>query len=341
MAIRSFTRFCGLAIMLSSVGLGQGSSVPSRGIANTTLENDLSAAARGDPSAQLRVGKAYYFGTNDVNGHRNHAEAVKWFEAASAGGSKEAAAWLGNCYLWGDGVQEDRAHGAALVRSAADANDPVGLRFLATMYKVGVGVQRDYAQAFQLFSKAVALNDPDSYNRLANLYWNGLGTSKDVTKAVKLYAEGARLGDPWAQFRLAAIYYTGDPEAALPQDQVMSLQLYEKSAAQGIKEAAFYAGKMYAAGTGTKQDSQKSVEYYLRAARHKFAPALLSMGEAAEHGLGMPVNLLDAYAWYSLAADEGNPKAYERLVALAASFSPAQKGQAEARLRELKQSISE
>lgn len=328
---------CGLVMMWPSIGLGQVDA--SKVISDTSFQNDLRAAGLGDPSAQLRVGKAYYFGTNEATGKGNRTEAMKWFEAGSTGGSKEATAWLGNGYLNGDGVKENKVRGAELIRSAAEANDPVGLRFMALMYHDGNGVRRDYFQAFQLFSKAVALNDPYSYDWLANLYRTGRGTSKNMPKAVELYAEGARLGDPFAQLQLAALYYTGAPEAPLAQDRSRSLQLYEASAAQGNKVAAFYVGKMYASGTGVQQDYKKAVDYYLQAARHRYPPAELSMGEASEHGLGMAVNLLDAYAWYSLAADNGNPKANERLVALTSSFNQSRKIQADKQLRELKRSM--
>jgi TPR repeat protein len=333
---------CVLVTILTAIGQGQApSSGTSKVSSNSAFEHDLSAARQGDTLAQLRVGKAYYFGTNDANGKGNHSEAFKWFELASRGGCKEGAAWLGNSYLNGDGVREDKARGTTLIRSAADADDPVGLRFLALMYQDGNGIRRDYSQAFALLSKAVLLNDPNSYDRLGNLYRNGFGTQKDPRKAVKLYAEGARLGDPWAQLQLGEMYYTGAPEADVPKDQAMALRLYEDAASQGNKLAAFYAGKMYAAGTGAKQDYQKAVEYYLEAARRRFPAAQLSMGEAAEHGLGTAVNLFDAYAWYSLAADNGNTKANERLETLSATFTATEKSEAEARFRELKQNIEQ
>ncbi len=331
-----------LAILICGSGLGQSALSPTSTASSSAASNrDLDAARAGDTLAQLRVGKAYFFGTNDRNGKGNHAEACKWFELASRGGSKEGTAWLGNCYLNGDGMRQDRELGGTLIRSAADASDPVGLRFLALMYQEGNGVQRDYSTAFGLLSKAVLLNDPNSYDRLANLYRSGLGVPKDLKQTAKLYAQGARLGDAWAQLQLGEMYYVGAPEADLPKDQAMALHLYEQAANQGNKMAAFYAGKMYAAGTGANQDYQKAIEYYSAAARRRFPAAQLLMGEAAEHGLGISVNLVDAYAWYSLAADKGNTKANERMEALAATFSPATKKEAEARFRELKQDIEQ
>jgi TPR repeat protein len=309
--------------------------------AGSDFQQDVAAARSGNVSAQLRVGKAFFYGTNDENGKGDHSTACHWFEAASGRRSAEATAWLGSCYLNGDGLKEDKLRGGALIRSAADASDPVGIRFLALMYQDGNGVQRDYAQAFELFSKAVLLNDPNSFDRLANLYRQGLGTSKDLSKAVKLYTEGARLGDPWSQLQLAEMYYTGAEQAGLVKDSATALRLYEESAKQGNKHAAFYAGKMYATGSGTKQDYQKAVEYYLIAARRRFPPAQLCMGDAAEHGLGMSVNLFDAYAWYSLAADKGNPKAFEKLKVLTDNLSANDKAQAENRYRALRKNIEE
>jgi hypothetical protein len=331
----------GLAIGSSTPLLAQSDSAANhRPTPLLSFEQDLKAARHGDALAQLRIGKGYYSGA-DPEGKADYSEASKWFEAAAAAGSKEAAAWLGNCYVKGSGVREDRSRGLALLRSAADANDPVGLRFLALMYQQGNGVPRDNAQAFQLFSRAVELNDLNSYDRLGDLYRNGLGTSRDIKKAIQLYDTGARLGSAWAQLRLADVYYTGAPEAGLPQDRPMSLRLYEESGRQGNRVAAFSAGRMYAEGVSGKQDSQKAVEYFLQSARRGFPPAQLSMGEAEENGLGTAINLRDAYAWYGLAADNGNPKAYSRLLALCAGFSPAEKAQAEARLIELKKSLRE
>src|SRR5215831_1634972 len=80
--------------------LGQNS--PAVGInATSNFQQDADAARSGNVSAQLRVGKALFYGTNDANGKGDHSTACHWFEAASGRGSAEASAWLGSCYLNG------------------------------------------------------------------------------------------------------------------------------------------------------------------------------------------------------------------------------------------------
>jgi TPR repeat protein len=323
---------CAALAVSSRMGLGQNASPQMP----PSFDLDLAAAKQGDIEAELRVGKSYYFGANAKNGKKNPDEACKWFERALEKGSKEAGAWVGRCYVTGHGVPLDVTRGAVLIRSAADANEPVGLRFLGLMYLDGAGVPKDTSQALVIFSRAAALHDPFSLDWLGRFYLRG----NDTRKAVPFLKEAAQLGDQWAELRLGELYEAGDG-TSLAKDLPLALKFYIASAMQGNATAAYKAGIFCENGTGTQQDSVRAVQFYQDSASRGFARAEFALGNAEERGLGTPVNLTDAYAWYSLAADQGNSSAYEHVIQLTSHLGAEQVKLGQARSGQLKAAIEQ
>lgn len=88
------------------------------------LEHWQSDADSGDPEAQLQMGINHLYGIGGVE--RDDRKAFEYFEAAESG-SPEADYWLGLCYMNGIGTDEDPAKGFALLKQAADHEDPLAL----------------------------------------------------------------------------------------------------------------------------------------------------------------------------------------------------------------------
>ncbi|MGA7850817.1 MAG: SEL1-like repeat protein [Terriglobales bacterium] len=313
-------------------------------------DNDLAAAEQGNVEAQLRVAKLY----NDAR--RNYGLAFKWFEAASKQGSLEATAWLGSLYLYGHGVAQDAARGASLIQKAAGGDNPVGQRFLGMMYQDGVGVLRDYSKAFSFYSKAAAQQDAPSFDRIGSLYLHGLGVGKNRDRAFEAFTKGANLGDSWAQLHVGqmeenhresetitsddalsanetSLLRSGKPWSKTPPDYVAALKWYADSAAQGNRVAAYKAGKMFEAGRGTAQNSDKALDYYRQSANRRYPPAQTALGKAYEFGVGVHPNLVYAYVLYSLAADQNDSDGIESLRRLRPKLTPSQTDEANAVLK--------
>jgi TPR repeat protein len=306
-------------------------------------KSDLNAAAEGNVQAQLAVAKAYNSGIPEST---NYTNAFEWFQAASEQGNLEARAWLGSLYLFGTGVPQDVNRALQLIQPAADSNDPVGLRFLGLMFQNGQGVVQDYAKAFQLYSKATSLGDANAFDRLGLLYFRGLGVNRNMLEALRLFTEGASLGDSWAQFHLGQMYEKGrvrpdhtlaplgPDNAKITPNYAMALKLYVQSAAHGNRVAAYKAGAMYEAGSGTPQNYKQALEYYKRSAESKqYAPALVALGRFHELGLGTSVDLPYAYVAYSVAARQEDAEASNRLRALTRRLTPEQLASAKGMLQ--------
>lgn len=311
------------------------------------LQNNLNAANQGNVQAQLAVAKAYNGG---IGVRRNYKSAFTWFQVASDQGNTEATAWLGSLYLFGRGVPQNVNRASSLIQAAVSSNDPVGLRFLGVMYQNGQGFTQNYRKASQLYSKAGSLGDPNAFDDLGLLYYRGLGVKRNMRMALQLFTKGASLGDSSAEFHLGEMYESGhvrpdhtialrgpgNTPPKLTPDYATALKLYAQSAAQGNGLAAYKVGAMYEAGAGAPQSYVKAIQYYEDS--RLYPPSLLALGRLYELGLGTSVNLLDAYAAYSLAAVQ-NAEAAERLRSLERRLTSNQLAAAKALLPEFRSSL--
>ncbi len=92
----------------------------------------IQTADADNPRGQMAIGRAFYLGEGV---EANDVEAIKWLElAADAEASYVEASYaqylLGECYLKGFGVVENKAKGIALLRKAAKAGETKALQML-------------------------------------------------------------------------------------------------------------------------------------------------------------------------------------------------------------------
>lgn len=283
---------------------------------------DLTAANNGDTAAQVRTGTAFLQGRGV---YRNVSEAARLLQLASQSGSAEGKAWLGSMYLHGRGVTQDPSQALVLIQQSADANNPVGIRFLAMMYESGHGVPLNLAKAAALFAQAADQNDGRAIARLGQLYLRGAGVPRDVGKANALFTQSASLGDSLGETLLArATLRSGSAAAAFT--------LFSQAAAGGNRVAAFKAGQMLINGKGTPADPVRGVRFLRQSAISGFAPAQRALGKAFEHGIGVKVNLVNAFVLYSLADEQGDLPAKTLLTGVTSRLTPAQLQLAQAAL---------
>ena len=62
------------------------------------------AAEQGFAEAQYELGECYYYG-NGID--ENETEAVKWYQKAAEQGDTDAQFALGKCYFYGNGIEEN------------------------------------------------------------------------------------------------------------------------------------------------------------------------------------------------------------------------------------------
>jgi uncharacterized protein len=279
---------------------------------NPAFQKDLAAANAGDVKAQIKVAKFYYHGPNRA---RNYAEAARWFKAASQQGSQESSAWLGSMMMYGRGVPRDYDQGIALITQAANAHDPVGLRFAGELVQ---RVGRDNVQAASLFQQAADLGDANAMTWLGRMYLMGRGVPKDRNKAISLFNQGAAKGDEWAELALGRIFLQKDQN-----NPNRAIQLFKDSAAQGNAIAALRVGLMLQSGKDVPQDLTTAARYLRQSAGSGYGPGERALGHTFELGIGVPVNQVYAFIWYNLASQQGDKVAAERLAMLTGTMAPA------------------
>lgn len=124
---------------------------------------------------------------------------------------------------------------------------------------------------------------PRAQMQMAKLYEAGQGVAVDRAEARRWTARAADGGDPVAMHNLAIYYLEG---RGGPRDDAMAARLLRRAAIAGLADSQFNLAMLY------------------------------------ETGEGVDRNLIEAYKWFQIAANNGDLKARSRAVALEAKLSP-------------------
>lgn len=191
----------------------------------------LTAAAKGDATAQYNLGQMYEVGEGVAQSDK---QAAAWYAKAAAQGHTDAQYDLGVMYQKGLGVAEDWARAAEWYRKAADQGHANAQYLLARLLEVGHGqsVAKNEAEAAEWYRRAVdQADDVRAMNNLGSMYATGRGVALDHTEAAALFRRAAEQGDhPSAQFNLGVALASGQGVA---QDDAEALRWFGKAAAQG------------------------------------------------------------------------------------------------------------
>ncbi|MGH7025183.1 MAG: tetratricopeptide repeat protein [Caulobacteraceae bacterium] len=146
-----------------------------------------SAARRGLPAAQLRLGRM-------LLARGQAAEALSWFERAAALGEGEAMNMAGRAFELGWGVETDLDRVARWYRASAEAGCAWGEYNLAGLLFDGRGVARDLEAAVALYARAAAKGHARAMNLLARCLEEGWGRARDPAAASQWYRRSAEAG---------------------------------------------------------------------------------------------------------------------------------------------------
>lgn len=251
------------------------------------------------------------------------------FQELAVQGSVEAKAWVGICLLFGHGIPPDTARGVQLVREAAAAGDPAGMRLLAHLESTGRFVPSDPAGAMHLYEEAIGHGDAGSYDPLAMAYLFGRGVAKDQDKAMLLLRTGAAASDPNALLHLGEMYERGDLETHVPRDRAHAAELYRGAVAGENVVAMSRLGHMLLTGAGVPEDRKQAVAFLEIAAEAGVAPAQAELSAVLANEAS-PDARIRAYAWSYLASLRGNKSALDTMMSLSGKLSGKQIADAKA-----------
>jgi TPR repeat protein len=134
---------------------------------------------------------------------------------------------------------------------------------------------KDYVKAVELFKTEAMAGNVEAQFYLGAMHEYGDGVTRNLEEAVRWYRMGADSGDSGAQLSLGLMYFRGQ---GVPKEWTEAIKWCRLSAEQGNMLAQHNLAYMYAAGRS-----------------------------------GASVDLVEAYAWWSLAAANGLGVARNRM----------------------------
>ncbi len=173
----------------------------------------ITSAEKGTVRDMLRAGHYYRTG---FGVHRDWTQAVRWYKQAARAGDANAAYWAGKLYL-----QEQRPVEARewFARAVGMSLEEVQASWeLGQMYLHGTGVEQDKHRAAAHFFNAAALGHAPAQYELAQL----LLEQGDETAAAHWLRQAAEQGHAAAAARLQACAQPGSEDVASTRAQCVA-----------------------------------------------------------------------------------------------------------------------
>ena len=260
------------------------------------------AAEQGQAEAQINLGFFYYDGRGGVP--KDAGQAAVWFRRAAEHGDVRAQYNLGLLYYDGNGVPKDAKQAVVWYRKAAEQDFPEAQYNLGVIYANGEGVPKDDRQAVSWYRKAAERGFAEAQYNLGVMYGMGRGVAEDNGRAVAWYRKAAEQGHAGAQYNLGVMYANGEGVA---EDDRQAVSWYRKAAEQDFPEAQYNLGVIYANGEGVPKDDRQAASWYRKAAEQGYAEAQLSLGLLYYDGRGgVPKDVSQAAVWFHKAAEQGD-----------------------------------
>jgi uncharacterized protein len=133
---------------------------------------------------------------------------------------------------------------------------------------------------------------------------------KDYPTAIRLLEPLARSGNALAQLRLGLLYYHGH---GVRESDAQARVWFERAARQGLADAQFHLGNMYAYGLadpgGDVDPGRLAAQWTFEAARQGHAEAQYSLGIMFLTGKGVEQSADEGARWIAKAAAQGHADA--------------------------------
>jgi localization factor PodJL len=172
----------------------------------------------------------------------------------------------------------------------------------------------------QSLREAAAAGDPNAEFELALRLLEGRGVAKDPHAAAQWFEQAAVRDLPIAQYRLAALYEKG---VGVARDSQLAMSWYRKAATAGNARAMHNLAVMNAEGAaGGKPDYAEAAQWFRRAGQLGIRDSQFNLGILCARGMGVPLDLVQSWLWFSLAAQQGDADAAKKRDEVAAKMDP-------------------
>lgn len=271
----------------------------------------------------IEVAKKIGAGSPDQRAVRKYrdtliAESLKVMRRLATQGDTfpDAQFFLANCYGTGMlGLQVDHERAYHLYLQAAKQNHAAASYRVAVCNEIGAGTRREPPRAFAFYRKAASLGDTAAMYKLGIILLNGtLGQHKNPREAIgwlRRAAEQADEENPHALHELGMLHEKKD-NMIVVHDENYAKELYTKAANLGHTASQYKLGQCYEYGTvGCPVDPRRSIAWYTKAAEKGDPEAELALSGWYLTGSEGVLKQSDseAYLWARRAANKGLSKA--------------------------------
>lgn len=176
-------------------------TLPLRG---DSLADMQSKASAGDPTAQLELSRAYYYGRGL---DKDPAQALEWAKKSAESGHVEAMESLAFLYATGGGIERNEETALKWYRQAAEKGSSKAMFNLGVLLRQSEKLQPSPNESLQWLEKAAEKGDTKAQTFLGRLYFLGdQYMTPDPKKAKPHLQAAAEKGDAVAQNALGVLY---------------------------------------------------------------------------------------------------------------------------------------
>ena len=151
------------------------------------------AADLGHPVAQFNIGWMYFGGNYCVE--KDKTIAFKWFKKSAENGYREGIFRLGECYRFGDGVEENMNEAVKSFSVAAERGFALAQYRLGYCYHRGFGIVRNDEKAIEWMKCALKGGIVSAASYLGEAYELGIGVEINIVEAVRYYRKTILLNE--------------------------------------------------------------------------------------------------------------------------------------------------
>ena len=218
----------------------------------------------------------------------HYADALEDWQQAADAGDGQAALYIGLMNDLGRGVAQDAAMARSWYERAAGLGNAVAMFNVGVLFDSGTGVERDRALAAEWYRKAAAIGMPRAAYALGLMHQAGDGVAADPKLARQYFRQALAGGVTAARSHLAAL---GDPAgAAMPgETETRDPGLVAFDHAQQLLLQR------------TPESVREAAVLLRQAAERGNLLAAYNLGYCYDKGIGVGVDLQQAYVWYGRA----------------------------------------
>lgn len=213
---------------------------------------------------------------------------------------------LGRCYLYGQGVTQDKEQAVKYFREGAELREKNSLLHLARAYQEGEGVEKNFKEAIRYW-QTVSTKDPKEIVWMGRCFeergfelqqaGDSNSANEHFKQAYEFYQQAAKKKDPQALYNMASHHYQG---LARKKNLGEAIKLFNESANAGNVQAMYSLGYIYLFELNNIKLAEK---WFQKAADNGHLVAMVDLGWLHET---KHKNTQTAFDLYKKAADLGN-----------------------------------